>query len=63
MSRYKAYSEYWDSGIVWLGRVPARDATTQPHNDLPRLKVFGYEALVSSARTQLDWLLRQLADS
>lgn len=47
--------------ILLLGK--ARDATTQPHNDLPRLKVFGYEALVSSARTQLDWLLRQLADS
>lgn len=47
--------------ILLLGK--ARDATTQPHNDLPRLKVFGYEALVSSARTQLDWMLRQLADS
>ena len=47
--------------ILLLGK--ARDATTQPHNDLPRLKVFGYEALVSTARTQLDWLLRQLADA
>lgn len=47
--------------ILLLGR--ARDATTQPHNDLPRLKVFGYEALVSAARTQLNWLLRQLADA
>ncbi len=47
--------------ILLLGK--ARDTTTQPHNDLPRLKVFGYEALVSSARTQLDWLLLQLADS
>lgn len=47
--------------ILLLGK--ARDATTQPQNDLPRLKVFGYEALVSSARTQLDWLLRQLADA
>ncbi|MGS5086359.1 Shedu anti-phage system protein SduA domain-containing protein [Hydrogenophaga sp. A37] len=47
--------------ILLLGK--ARDATTQPHNDLPRLKVFGYEALVSAARTQLDWLLRQLADA
>lgn len=46
--------------ILLLGK--GRDATTQPHNDLPRLKVFGYEALVSAARTQLDWLLRQLAD-
>lgn len=46
--------------ILLLGK--ARDATTQLHNDLPRLKVFGYEALVSAARTQLDWLLRQLAD-
>ena len=47
--------------ILLLGK--ARDATTQPHNDPPRLKVFGYEALVSAARTQLDWLLRQLADA
>lgn len=47
--------------ILLLGK--ARDATTQPHNDLPRLKVFGYEALVSAARTQLDWLLRQLGDA
>jgi hypothetical protein len=47
--------------ILLLGK--ARDATTQPHNDLPRLKVFGYEALVSTARTQLDWLLQQLADA
>ena len=47
--------------ILLLGK--ARDAATQPHNDLPRLKVFGYEALVSAARTQLDWLLRQLTDA
>ena len=47
--------------ILLLGK--ARDATTQPHNDPPRLKVFGYEALVSAARTQLDWLLRQLVDA
>lgn len=47
--------------ILLLGK--ARDGATQPHNDLPRLKVFGYEALVSAARTQLDWLLRQLADT
>ncbi len=47
--------------ILLLGK--ARDVTAQPHNDPPRLKVFGYEALVSAARTQLDWLLRQLADA
>ncbi len=47
--------------ILLLGK--ARDATTQPHNDAPRLKVFGYEALVSAARTQLDWLLRQLTQA
>lgn len=47
--------------ILLLGK--ARDSSTQPHNDLPRLKIFGYEALVSAARTQLDWLLRQLADA
>lgn len=47
--------------ILLLGK--ARDPSTQPHNDLPRLKIFGYEALVSAARTQLDWLLQQLADA
>jgi hypothetical protein len=47
--------------ILLLGK--ARDAATQPHNDAPRLKVFGYEALVSAARTQLDWLLGQLAQA
>lgn len=47
--------------ILLLGK--ARDAATQPHNDLPRLKIFGYEALVSAARTQLDWLLSHLANS
>lgn len=47
--------------ILLLGK--ARDAATQPHNDAPRLKVFGYEALVSVARTELDWLLRQLTQA
>jgi hypothetical protein len=47
--------------ILLLGK--SRDAATQPHNDAPRLKVFGYEALVSAARTQLDWLLGQLAQA
>lgn len=47
--------------ILLLGR--ARDVAAQAHNDPPRLKVFGYEALVSAARNQLDWLLRQLADA
>lgn len=47
--------------ILLLGK--ARDPSTQSHNDLPRLKIFGYEALVSAARTQLDWLLQQLADA
>jgi hypothetical protein len=47
--------------ILLLGK--ARDSATQPHNDAPRLKVFGYEALVSAARTQLDWLLGQLAQT
>jgi hypothetical protein len=47
--------------ILLLGK--ARDATTQPHNDSPRMKVFGYEALVSSARTQLGWLLGQLTQA
>ena len=47
--------------ILLLGK--ARDSTTQPHNDSPRMKVFGYEALVSAARTQLGWLLGQLTQA
>ncbi len=47
--------------LLLLGK--ARDATAQRHNDAPRLKVFGYEALVGTARTQLDWLLRQLTQA
>ncbi|MDP1611338.1 MAG: ATP-binding protein [Sulfuritalea sp.] len=45
--------------IVLIGR--ARDSSALIQNDAPRLKVFGYEALVSTARTQLDWLLKGAA--
>lgn len=41
--------------VLLLGR--ARDSSALIQNDAPRLKVFSYEALVSTARTQLDWLL------
>lgn len=44
--------------ILLLGR--SRDSTALIQNDPPRMKVYGYEALISSARTQLDWLLKEL---
>lgn len=47
--------------ILLLGK--GRDSTALIGNDPPRLKVLGYEALVSTARTQLDWLLTELKGS
>lgn len=47
--------------ILLLGR--GRDVTATAQNDPPRLQVFGYEALISAARTQLDWLLAELRDN
>lgn len=44
--------------ILLLGK--SRDSTALIQNDPPRMKVYGYEALISSARTQLDWLLKEL---
>ena len=44
--------------ILLLGK--GRDATANVQNDPPRLQVFGYEAIISAARTQLDWLLSEL---
>jgi len=44
--------------ILLLGK--GRDSTALIQNDPPRMKVYGYEALISSARTQLDWLLKEL---
>lgn len=44
--------------ILLLGKGRASSALL--HNDPPRLDVFGYEALVSSARNQHDWLLAEL---
>lgn len=44
--------------ILLLGK--GRDSTALLQNDPPRLKVYGYEALISSARTELDWLLTEL---
>lgn len=46
--------------ILLLGK--GRDSTALIQNDPPRLQVFGYEALISAARTQLDWLLAELRD-
>ena len=44
--------------ILLLGK--GRDSTALINNDPPRLSVFGYEALISEARAQLDWLLAEL---
>lgn len=44
--------------ILLLGN--GRDRTASIQNDPPRMRVIGYEALLSSARTQLDWLLAEL---
>lgn len=44
--------------ILLLGK--GRDVTAAVQNDPPRLQVFSYEALISAARTQLDWLLAEL---
>lgn len=44
--------------ILLLGK--GRHSSVLIQNDPPRLQVFGYEALISSARTQLDWLLTEL---
>jgi|CXWL01.1.fsa_nt_gi hypothetical protein len=44
--------------ILLLGKGRASSALLQ--NDPPRLDVFGYEALISSARNQHDWLLAEL---
>ncbi len=47
--------------ILLLGKC--RSSTNLSQNDPPRMKVFGYEHLISSARTQLDWLLKELGGS
>jgi len=47
--------------ILLLGKE--RDVSATAKNDPPGLQVFGYEALISTARTQLDWLLAELRDS
>ena len=44
--------------ILLLGK--GRDVTAAVQNDPPRLQVYSYEALISTARTQLDWLLAEL---
>jgi hypothetical protein len=47
--------------ILLLGKE--RDVSATAKNDPPGLQVFGYEALISTARTQLDWLLAELRDT
>jgi hypothetical protein len=44
--------------ILLLGK--GRDASAAVQNDPPRLQAFGYEALISTARAQLNWLLEEL---
>jgi hypothetical protein len=44
--------------ILLLGKC--RDSKALIQNDPPRMKVYGYEHLISSARTQLAWLLKEL---
>lgn len=46
--------------ILLLGKGRHPNALIQ--NDPPRLRAFGYEALISAARTQLDWLITELRD-
>jgi hypothetical protein len=50
--------KFGDIHILLLGKE--REATASPRNDPPDLQVFGYEYLISTARTQLDWLLTEL---
>lgn len=50
-----------DIQILLLGKE--RDVSASAKNDPPNLEVFGYEALISTARTQLDWLLAELRDT
>jgi hypothetical protein len=53
--------KFGDIQILLLGKE--RDVSASAKNDPPNLEVFGYEALISTARTQLDWLLAELRDS
>ncbi len=52
--------KFGDIQILLLGKE--RDVSAAAKNDPPNLQVFGYEALISTARTQLDWLLTELKD-
>ena len=47
--------------ILLLGK--GRNISAAVQNDPPRLQVFSYEALISAARTQLDWLLTEFRSS
>lgn len=47
--------------ILLLGK--GREAGVSAQNDPPRLSVFGYEALISAARSQLNWLLSELTST
>ena len=51
-------SKFGQIEILLLGK--GRDVTAAIQYDPPHLQVFSYEALISVARTQLDWLLTEL---
>lgn len=44
--------------ILLLGR--GRNSNALPQNDAPRITVLAYEAIVSTARAHLDWLVTEL---
>ncbi len=50
--------KYGQIEILLLGR--GRNSNALPQNDAPRITVLGYEAVVSAARAQLDWLVTEL---
>jgi hypothetical protein len=54
-------SKFGQIEILLLGK--GRDSTATAQNDPPRLHVFSYEALISAARTQLDWLQAELRNN
>ena len=53
--------KYGQIDVLMLGK--GRDVSASLHNDPPRMKVFGYEAIISTARTELEWLLSEMTDS
>lgn len=46
--------------ILMLGK--GREVAALQQDDPPRMKVFGYEAIISTARTELEWLIKELTN-